>query len=344
MSSAVHLGPTNTSSSHHSFNRSSMGLFNSVKDKLARKNSDGTKNPSRMSSFRKSSGSTSAQSSKNCPSTSTPPLSAAAPPTRRPNPSGMNPFSPASNEAPPAYSPPAPNSNVVASPMSSTADDPYAFLSSFNTVFLIDDSGSMAGRSWQETSEALRVMVPICTAHDADGIDLYFLNHADNVEYKNISSPADVERIFSSVRPWGGTPTGTRLHHILKPYLDEYEAHPDTTKPLNIIVITDGVPSDDVESVIISAARKLDRLDAPAWQAGIQFFQVGNEQGARDALKDLDDNLADIGGDLRDMVDTIPFEAMNGGRLDGKIMLKAVLGAVTRRFDRMRTSNEARRA
>ncbi|KAK0740058.1 hypothetical protein B0T18DRAFT_392955 [Schizothecium vesticola] len=32
----------------------------------------------------------------------------------------------------------------------STPDDPYAFLSTFDTVFVIDDSGSMAGHSWRE--------------------------------------------------------------------------------------------------------------------------------------------------------------------------------------------------
>ena len=33
-------------------------------------------------------------------------------------------------------------------------------------------------------------------------------------------------------------------------------------KPLNLIVLTDGVPSDDVESVLLLAAKKLDKLNA----------------------------------------------------------------------------------
>jgi hypothetical protein len=95
---------------------------------------------------------------------------AAATPTRRPKPVGP----------PPAYSPPS-NSAVLRGPMQTTADSPYAFLTQFDTIFLIDDSGSMAGRSWRETSAALRAIVPICTAHDADGIDIYFLNHRNPV-------------------------------------------------------------------------------------------------------------------------------------------------------------------
>lgn len=258
------------------------------------------------------------------------PFAQTSPPTRRPgiiNPEkkstyhftynstdrpGMNAFTTPSNEPPPAYSridnsPPSMSSGPF--PITSTVDDRFSFLSSFDTIFLIDDSGSMAGRSWRETAAALETITPICVGHDSDGIDIYFLNAKDSPIFHNVTSAARVREIFSSVRPQGGTPTGQRLNQILKPYLRLYEANPDRTKPLNIIVITDGEPSDDVESVIIAAAKKLDRLDAPAWQVGIQFFQVGREPGAREHLKQLDDELGQLAGDeeLRDMVDTVPF-------------------------------------
>ena len=226
--------------------------------------------------------------------------------------------------------------------MSTTADNPYAFLSTFDTVFLIDDSGSMAGRSWKETAQALKSITPICTAHDADGIDVYFLNEKDSSEYKNITRAADVDAIFSSVRPRGGTPTGSRLNSILKPYLASLERKGvDTVKPLNIIVITDGVPSDDVESVIIAACKKLDKWDAPAWQIGIQFFQVGEERGAAEALRELDDGLAEMGAG-RDIVDTVPWKGTGGIGLNGDGILKVVLGAVNRRLDRKRVSLDGR--
>lgn len=241
-------------------------------------------------------------------------LGISSPPTRRPERAGMNAFTTPSNdrsEPPPAYTPTAPPNPkpVSANPITSTTDDRYAFLSSFDTVFLIDDSGSMAGRSWRETAAALETITPICVAHDADGIDIHFLNAKDSPWFSNVTSSATVREIFSTVRPQGGTPTGQRLNQLLKPYLKRYQAAPEATKPLNIIVITDGEPSDDVESPIIAAAKKLDKLDAPAWQVGIQFFQVGREPDAREHLKQLDDELWKIAGDedLRDMVDTVPF-------------------------------------
>lgn len=259
-----------------------------------------------------------------------------------------NPISDNPGDTPPPYSSAPqpftsrPIGNSPAPVTASTPDDPHAFLSSFDTVFLIDDSGSMAGRSWRETASALKSITPICTAHDADGVDIYFLNSSDNSEYRNIKVPADVDRVFNSVQPYGHTPTGTRLQAILDPYLARLEdavKRKAELKPLNIIVITDGVPSDDPEAVIIKAAKKLDRLDVPAWQVGIQFFQVGNEQGAAEALKELDDGLAQSGG-VRDMVDTVPWNGQSGFGLDGAGIMKVVLGAVTRRLDRKTVWNK----
>ena len=262
----------------------------------------------------------------------------------------MNPFASATNEPPPAYTEtapaelPAPVTRPLSTPAASVADDRYAFLSSFDTVFLIDDSGSMAGRSWRETGHALETITPICTAHDADGIDIYFLNARQ--AYQHITSTAAVKEVFRTVRPQGGTPTGQRLSQILRPYMQRYAASPETTKPLNIIVITDGEPSDDVESPIISAAKKLDRLDAPAWQVGIQFFQVGREPGAREHLKQLDDELAEIAGDdeMRDIVDTVPFLGDDDAQLTAEGVMKVVLGSVNRRLDRKKSKDLHRRA
>ncbi|KAF2175928.1 hypothetical protein K469DRAFT_701314 [Zopfia rhizophila CBS 207.26] len=252
----------------------------------------------------------------------------------------MNTFTAPTTEPPPAYTPGLASnglaSNLFSNTSSLSADDPYAFLRSFDTIFLIDDSGSMAGRSWRETAKALETITPICTTRDADGIDIYFLNHPDNSTYKNVRSVSIVVDIFQAVRPGGGTPTGQRLSQILRPYLRRYEADPDNTKPINLIVITDGEPSDDVESPIISAAKKLDGFDAPAWQVGIQFFQVGNEPSAREHLKQLDNGLAQLAGDrsLRDIVDTVPLLGDGNAELNGNGVLKVVLGSVNRRLDR----------
>jgi len=297
----------------------------------------------------------------------------------------MNAFTVPSNEPPPAYTP----SPTVASGPTLTAapselagppylsyapaaipessqpatatrsgEDPYSFLGTFDTVLLIDDSGSMAGRGWREVSQALGTIAPIVTKHDEDGIDIYFMNHKSTNPgalsegiaaggYRGIKRAATVTEIFDRVRPQGGTPTGIRVHNILKPYLAKLEkdmGEGKEVKPLNLIVLTDGVPSDDVESVLLSAAKKLDKLDAPPFQVGVQFFQVGNEEGAKEALEELDDELSSlVEGGVRDIVDTVTWtggvSASEGGiGLTGEDVLKVCLGSVVRRLDRKKTS------
>lgn len=53
-----------------------------------------------------------------------------------------------------------------------------------------------------------------------------------------------------------------------------------------------GAATDDPESVIVQAARRLDRGYFPLSQVGIQFVQVGNDEDATEALRKLDDDLA----------------------------------------------------
>lgn len=267
------------------------------------------------------------------------------PPTKQPE------YKETAQDIPPAY----PKYQQQKIPVA--ADDPYAFLSDFDTVFLIDDSGSMYGERWDQTRTALEAIVPICTTHDADGIDIYFLNTEDSSKFHNVTTLAAVNEIFGKVSPGGLTPTGKRLGDIIGPYLKtlehgggggdgrgdgggggeetESESKPKPQpKPLNIIVITDGCPSDGqiLESVIVKAATKLDGLEAPAWQIGVQFFQVGGDHRAAESLMVLDDNLKDK-YKIRDMVDTVPWQNAKSG-FDGAFILKVVTGAVNRRLDR----------
>ncbi|KAK3344680.1 hypothetical protein B0H65DRAFT_182458 [Neurospora tetraspora] len=230
-------------------------------------------------------------------------------------------------------------------------DDPYAFLSIFDTVFLIDDSGSMIGQRWSEARDAIAAIAPVCVAHDKDGIDIHFLNHSRS--YTNITSAAKVNQIFNSVRPSGRTLTGQRIWDILGPYLKTYTRgygnsswDPEKTgvKPVNLIVITDGDPQDDPESRIKQVIKELERVNAPPYQVGIQFFQVGDDPKARAALAELDDELG--GEKSRDMVDTVTWDDgdTTARQLEGEKLLKVVLGSVVKRLDRRKSDGKDKTA
>lgn len=100
---------------------------------------------------------------------------------------------------------------------------------------------------------------------------------------------------------------GGRLEEFLLDYLgrlERYKAAVDEgkaatmpkVKPVNYIVITDGSPTDDPESVIVQAARRLDHGHFPLSQVGIQFVQIGDDYEASVVLKHLDDGLSKAHG------------------------------------------------
>ena len=246
--------------------------------------------------------------------------------THRPSHPAQNAFTVPSNAPPPTY-------NEAVHMPEHTTEDPYADLKNYDTLFLVDDSGSMAGRSWRECSEALRAIAPICTAHDADGIDLRFLNTPPQPRFSNITEPSTVHEIFQTVRPRSSTPTGDVLRGILEEYLERHRLD-HKKKRMNVIVITDGEPSDDLEGTFRDVGEELVSLRMRRDQLGVQFLQVGNEPSAREYLQYLDDHLVkeNRGKAYKDFVDTEPWTSSG---LTAERILKVILGAVHRRRDNM---------
>lgn len=212
-------------------------------------------------------------------------------------------------------------------------------LKNFDTQFLIDDSGSMSGERWNEARDALMGLAKHALKHDDDGIEIFFLNAVNSG--RTVRNDEDVRQLFYSVTPWSGTPTGARLEQLLSQYITKLEAakaksgNPDPMqswiKPLNLIVITDGEPTDDPESVIIAAARRLDAGQFSLTQVGIQFIQVGNDKRASKALHELDTHLSES-NDIRDIVDTRPYKS----KLTPELLIAMLLGGINRRIDRIK--------
>jgi hypothetical protein len=82
--------------------------------------------------------------------------------------------------------------------------------------------------------------------------------------YRGIKRAATITEIFARVRPQGRTPTSTRVHNILKPYLAKLETKIATSKemkPLNLIILTDSIPLDNIKVVLLLATKKLNKLN-----------------------------------------------------------------------------------
>lgn len=230
-----------------------------------------------------------------------------------------------------------------------TLENALELLRQYDTVILVDDSGSMTqsgskkGKTrWQEAGEALESLADVAAQYDADGIDIFFLN--DRTEARNITSAAAVRKVFGQVRPRGATPTAERLDQLLKPYLLKLEkAHIDwdgtpkdrktnkVIKRVNYIVITDGEATDQPRDPIVHAGLRLKALTHLCMiQLGIQFVQIGNDAKATKALKELDDGLQDM-KHIPDIVDTTPYSKLHPLTADG--LIKVLLGGINRRID-----------
>ncbi len=236
----------------------------------------------------------------------------------------------------------------------SSAEDPFAYLKYFDTAFLIDDSDSMV-RHWGKVEAVLEEIAGVCVKHDANGVDVYFINHrphgsffTGNYGYKNIGAtegnPAfhdSITGIFGHVRPRGKCRLDHALRHVLDPYLLDLSATFHLSgrrrwlRPLNLIVITAGHAYDNPYNSLMHFARRLDELGAPPYQVGIQLFQVGDNSTVREALEFADEGLHREAG-IRDMVDTVTRTG-RPGELSAETVLKVVLGSVRKSVDRLET-------
>jgi hypothetical protein len=206
---------------------------------------------------------------------------------------------------------------------------PQATLADFKLVVIIDDSDSMDGKLWTEAREALAGVAELSRLKGGDGLDIYCLN---NPKYRlDLRSELEVYSFFNDIVPEGQTPIGDRLRQILDIYVPKIEDPCLQRKPISILVITDGVPTDDPQSVIVEFARRLDTKNVPLRQLGIQFVQIGDDPDAAAALKELDEQLGLANG-VRDMVDTTPFSHAEPS-LRADVIVKIVLGALNSTLD-----------
>lgn len=219
-------------------------------------------------------------------------------------------------------------------------DNPWNRLKMFETVFIVDDTGSMIksvdknkphGQDrWAVTVEALRHVADIAAQHDENGIDIKFLK-AQEFDEEGITNGVAVMEIlrfidFQNQDHGGGTTFQEHLEGVIEGHIEKFEAYlqdlaiyrqrlrerskkpkrPDRPKSLNLIVITDGQADDEeeVENYIVQIAKQLDELRAPAGYIGIQFVQVGDDEHATKFLERLDDDIKKMG--IRDVSTVSP--------------------------------------
>ncbi|KAI0850703.1 hypothetical protein F5Y00DRAFT_231849 [Daldinia vernicosa] len=226
-----------------------------------------------------------------------------------------------------------------------------SFLQYFETLFLIDDSSNMK-RQWSDVSALIQAVAPVCLKYDENGVDLYFINHRPMLYFPGMhvrksgynhigkvhsdtGKRDSTQNIFQGVKPGGGCKLGARLKRILSWYIEQLKLDPQRA-PLNVIVITAGISDDDFAKPLLEIAKELDSMNAPAHQLGVMLFQLGDNEEARKKFEHADDEMWKEAR-TRDIVDTVAWRGWPAS-FGSDDMVKAVLGAVSKKMDGAKTA------
>lgn len=189
-------------------------------------------------------------------------------------------------------------------------------LGQVRTVILLDDSGSMGspghaawdnnsgsdgygygGSSrgsksrWNQAHELIAGIAPLVSRYNRHGIDIHFLNHQGS--FLGLHSSQDINRVFQTVHPGGGTPTGRRVNEILDGYMCVLRYN-RSLQPLNLIVVTDGEAQDEglLHRAIEEHVTKIVHRGFQAHQFGVEFLQVGDDWEATKHLERLEEQVS----------------------------------------------------
>jgi hypothetical protein len=216
-------------------------------------------------------------------------------------------------------------------------------LALYDICFFCDDSGSMIFEEDGERVDDLRLILSrvadVTSTFDEDGVVVRFMN--SDVSGDFIKTAAEVQSLVASV-PFGGmTPLGTNLEKkVLEPMVVRQVQGRCLTKPVLVIVITDGEPTGEPRGTILTVIRNVVRYlgNAGYGRGGlaVQVAQVGNDVRVQRFLADLD-NDPEVGGNI-DCTSGFELEQQEflrkGVNLTPELwLLKMCLGAIDRSYD-----------
>lgn len=163
----------------------------------------------------------------------------------------------------------------------------------YDVAILCDDSGSMnfnGGECIEDLKFVVGVIASVVTLFDEDGISIRFLNNS--IELDNQTDSNVVENSINGVKFYGGTPLGSALRRkIVQPFVLDRISSRSFTKPLMVIILTDGVADDNpqVEQCLADAKKAL-YTNNLGKGCVFQFAQLGKDLSAQKFLEQIDNN------------------------------------------------------
>jgi Mg-chelatase subunit ChlD len=189
----------------------------------------------------------------------------------------------------------------------------------YDFVILLDSSSSMLDAAkknepnglnrWQQAREITHGITRTAAKYDDDGATVLVFAGGIRQIFENVTDAVDkVDNVFTTLQPNGSTNTAAALKHVLDEYFAAKKKNPSETKPVILVVITDGEPNSEIEleQVIISATKKMTDAD----EIGISFLQAGDDAKAHAFLSRLDTGLGAKGAAF-DIVNVHTFDEMD---------------------------------
>lgn len=179
-------------------------------------------------------------------------------------------------------------------------------------TLIIDRSGSMSKADqpggltrWDAVQESVLALARKCEQFDPDGLTVYLFSSRFK-RFDNVTSDK-VEDIFLENEPMGRTNLAIVLQDAVRNFLDRKRSGSGEKDGETLLVIMDGEPDDKraVVEIIVDTTKQLDRDE----ELAISFIQIGDDSGARQFFKALDDQLQDIGAKF-DICDTLTLDEM----------------------------------
>lgn len=203
-------------------------------------------------------------------------------------------------------------------------------LRDYNTVFILDDTCSMAIEDtqvsgtpmsrWECLLSSIQCFEDVIAKMDRDGVSVRFLINRE----KDMSHVRDGRQLLQNLHQIklyhkrfrkSNASKESCLNAVLSSVISDYmfrlrrrnydiedKKPPEDLKKLKLIVITAGDLDEyeEVERTLVTTARDLLAADAPSDQVGVQFVHVGKDVKAASWLRTLDNHLKQMYG-VRDV-------------------------------------------
>lgn len=193
-------------------------------------------------------------------------------------------------------------------------------------ILLVDKSGSMSRDDmkpndqtrWNVMQEAVLEFVDVMAKADPDGIDFCLFDERQNW-YSNVG-PEQIKTILSQTYPCNGTILAPPLQAAFELFFQRGKM------PTIILVVSDGCPEDKVQvaETIAKASMKLKENGGKDSDLGVQFLQIGHDNGAAQFLQFLDDNIQEKYNAPFDIVDTKNMDQINALGGFKQVLIQAI--------------------